>query len=236
MTITVDSSVSGVKAATLNVNINGINTPLVSQLTAEILTPIAFVTPPDTLGLTWYGGGDLPWLIDPVILGPDGSSPVLKSDMITHNQKSVIMTELTGPGAFTFNWQSDSEQFYDFLIVYLDNQLYRDNQGVVYLVSGPSPWFSVPVDIPSGEHTLAWRYTKDGLNSIGQDAGWINQPSYDEPPVITLTGANPLIIAASGSFSEPEFNANDTVDGNLTASVTTSSSVPNPLIVKAVTT
>jgi len=374
MAITVDASVAGVKAATLNVNINGINTPLVSQLTAEILIPIAFVTPPDTLGLTWYGGGDLPWLIDPVILGPDGSSPVLSSDLITDNQKSVIMTELTGPGAFTFNWQSDSEDFYDFLIVYLDGKelnrfsgltvwapyalsipvgshqitwVYEkdstvsvgndvalisqfswlpgdfvsaqgqlltadptlvtsgtqglswyqggdapwyndiatlgpdgfsstlrsgaifDNQksvvatkltgpgtfnfnwqtdsesgvdGIIFfldnqsnnVVNGSSSWSPVTIDISAGEHILAWVYTKDFSLSIGQDAGWISQLSYsltdNIPPVITLNGANPLIIAASGTFSEPGFSANDTHGGDLTASVTTNSSVPTPLV------
>ena len=51
----------------------------------------------------------------------------------------------------------------------------------------------------------------------------------NNPPVLTLLGANPFTVIAGNTFTDPGATANDTEDGNLTSSITVSGSVNTSL-------
>jgi hypothetical protein len=80
-----------------------------------------------------------------------------------------MQTTVTGPGTLRFYWRVSSEPNYDFLEFYIDDS--RQN-----LIGGSagSDWQQLSYAIPSGSHTLIWRYVKDSSINIGSDCGWVD--------------------------------------------------------------
>jgi len=102
-----------------------------------------------------------------------------QSGGIAHNQLSWMETTVSGPTTVSFYWKVSSEDGYDFLQFYLDHEL-QDS------ITGPVDWQQMMYTLPSGSHTLFWRYVKDGSASSGNDCGWVDKLELgaepEEPP------------------------------------------------------
>lgn len=91
-----------------------------------------------------------------------------KSGFIADNQSTYLSTTVTGPGTLTFYWRTNSEDGYDLLTFHLD-EVYQ------FEISGLTDWQLKSVPIPTGSHTLKWKYSKDHMISIGADAGYVDE-------------------------------------------------------------
>lgn len=96
-----------------------------------------------------------------------GSSSI-QSGAIPHGQASEFGTRITGPGTLSFTWKTSSEEKYDVLFFY-DNEQSRAG------ISGETEWTDNTLSLGPGEHLLRWIYAKDALDSYGDDCGWVDQ-------------------------------------------------------------
>lgn len=80
---------------------------------------------------------------------------------------AVELVETFEAGTLIFQYKVDSEPGSDVLRFLVD--------GTEQLVdSGDTGWVEARFAIDAGEHTLAWRYEKDGAGNAGLDAAWID--------------------------------------------------------------
>jgi hypothetical protein len=84
-----------------------------------------------------------------------------------------LQTTVIGPGRLTFRWKVSSEPGYDFLTFFV-------NAAARASISGETDWQQMSFDIPHGEHTLKWVYSKDGSVSAGRDAGWVDEVTFTQ--------------------------------------------------------
>jgi alpha-tubulin suppressor-like RCC1 family protein len=93
-----------------------------------------------------------------------------QSGAVSHGQRSVLQTAVTGPVTLSFWWKVSSEPERDFL------RFYWNNMGTPYAsLSGETDWQQVTLPLGVGTHTLRWAYAKDGSGSAGRDAGWLDE-------------------------------------------------------------
>ena len=120
----------------------------------------------DNTALAWSTGGTSNWFAQGTTYyyGADAA----QSGAVSHSQDSWIQTTLTGPGTLQFYWKVSSEPNYDFLEFYLDGV--RQTR-----ISGNVEWQPLSYSIPTGSHTLKWRYTKDVSVTSGSDCGWLDK-------------------------------------------------------------
>lgn len=120
----------------------------------------------DAAGLAWTTGGNQPWTGQSATTH-DGVDAA-QSGAIDHSQSSWFETTLQGPGTLSFWWRVSSEYGYDF-------QRFQVNGSDVYTRSGEAPWEQRQFNIPVGQHTVRWLYTKDGSVVSGSDRSWVDQ-------------------------------------------------------------
>lgn len=128
--------------------------------------PVDLDTALDNSQLNWTTSGDSNW-IGQTVTSYDGEDAA-QSGQITHNQESVLQTTLTGPGTLSFHWKVSSEGNYDYLRFYIDGSERVRRSGTV-------DWEQQSFDIPSGSHTVQWKYTKDASVDRSQDTGWVDR-------------------------------------------------------------
>ena len=128
--------------------------------------PVALDVALDNSQLTWTTSGDGNW-IGQTVTSYDGEDSA-QSGQITHSQETVLQTTLTGPGTLGFHWKVSSEANYDYLRFYIDGTQQASRSGSV-------DWEAQSYQIPSGSHTVQWKYTKDGSVSRSQDSGWVDR-------------------------------------------------------------
>jgi alpha-tubulin suppressor-like RCC1 family protein len=132
----------------------------------------------DTANVPWTSSGNAPWFGQTAV-SHDGVDAA-RSGSIGNGQESILQTTLAGPAQLGFWWKVSSEPSFDFLEFRLDGITQTS-------ISGEVDWQQLSYAIPSGNHTLVWRYFKDPNGSAGQDAAWVDQIAYSiNPPVITL--------------------------------------------------
>jgi alpha-tubulin suppressor-like RCC1 family protein len=170
----------------------------IAKLSVSLPLPEAL----DTTNVPWTSSGNAPWFGQTAV-SHDGIDAARSGD-IGNGQESILQTTLGGPAQLGFWWKVSSEASFDFLEFKLDGISQAS-------ISGEVDWQQLSYAIPSGNHTLVWRYFKDPNGSAGQDAGWVDQVVYSiNPPVITLqpvglttnVGA-PLQFSASASGLAP---------------------------------
>ncbi len=83
----------------------------------------------------------------------------------------------------SFYYKVSSENNWDYLRFFIDDTEIQN-------WSGEIDWAQAQIDVPAGNHTLHWVYTKDGSVSSGQDCAWVDY--------IQLPGSN------GGEVPEPE--------------------------------
>lgn len=95
-----------------------------------------------------------------------------KSLPVADGEEALLQTTVTGPGTISFQWQVDSENSSDFLSVWVDGVKGQE-------ISGFVDWTQVSITLTPGEHTVSWRYKKDGTGSNGQDRGCVDQVRFE---------------------------------------------------------
>jgi Divergent InlB B-repeat domain len=85
-----------------------------------------------------------------------------------------MSTVLNGPGTLGFSWRVSSRAGQHFLTLLLDGVPQTGE------ISGTSmtSWVKVNLNIPIGNHTVAWRYSKNSAVLAGEDRGWVDGVTY----------------------------------------------------------
>lgn len=168
---------------------------------------VAFVAAPfisladaaDTTGMTWTTGGDATWTgINTVT--HDGTDAV-ESGPIGDSQETWVQTTVTGPGTLDFWWKISSK-FTDIMIVYMDGARYFADD----YIQGEIDWRQASLDVPTGTHTIKWRYFKsaDSSSSVrpaSQDRAWLDQVTFSPisgAPEISIEQPEGTVIADRG--------------------------------------
>ena len=113
--------------------------------------------------------GDAKWtLADDV----DGHDAVARSGSIGDSQSSSLFTSATGAGTLAFAWRISSEANYDKCFLYIDGV----QKAVIH---GDGAWATATIAVTGdGEHSIEWRYRKDGSVSRGSDCVWLDDVSW----------------------------------------------------------
>lgn len=127
----------------------------------------------------WSFSGDEDWIID-----EDESyqgTYSVRSGTISHNQNSelLVVYEVSSQDSISFYRKVSSENNYDWLEFYIDEER-------VGRWSGEKSWERVVFPVEEGLRTFRWVYEKDASVSQGEDAGWIDEI---ELPAKTVTSA-----------------------------------------------
>jgi len=123
--------------------------------------------------LSFTAGGSADWFCQSETSCYDADAA--QSGGISHTQESWMQTTVSGPTTLSFYWKVSSEGGYDYLEFYIDDLL-QDS------ISGPVDWQQIMYTLPSGSHTLKWRYAKDGSISSGSDCGWVDHVELGTEP------------------------------------------------------
>jgi len=115
--------------------------------------------------LVFSTDGNAQWtLVDDV----DGHDAVARSGSIGDSQSTSLRSSATGAGTLSFAWRISSEADYDKCFFYVDGV----QRAVIH---GDVAWTEVSVEVSGdGEHSLEWRYRKDGSVSRGSDCAWLD--------------------------------------------------------------
>ncbi len=119
--------------------------------------------------LAWRTGGDAPWF-GQTNVAHDGVDAA-QSRAITHRQQSWLETTVEGPGTLSFWWRVSSETNSDWLS-------FSTNGAAQASLSGETDWQQQVVYLAEGPQTLRWTYAKSARGTSGQDAGWLDEVSY----------------------------------------------------------
>lgn len=91
---------------------------------------------------------------------------VAVSGILRDNETSSVSRYFTG-SSISFSWKTDSEYYYDWLNVYVDEQF-------VDRISGPDAgWLQKTIPVPYGRHTVRWEYSKDYSYSYYRDRAYV---------------------------------------------------------------
>ncbi|MFO7864630.1 MAG: formylglycine-generating enzyme family protein, partial [Salinivirgaceae bacterium] len=112
----------------------------------------------------------------------------VQSGQITNNGKSDLETVVTGPGLLSFWWKVSSEKYYDNMDFFIGSK----GNGKI---SGNIDWQLKEYELPEGNHTLKWSYSKNFRENSGQDCGWLDKVVFTPqestiPTVITIDVTN----------------------------------------------
>ena len=125
--------------------------------------------------LPWSFAGAANWYISSAT--PLAGNYSARSGDIGDSQYSDLSLQLfvTESGHVQFDYNTSSEQYYDFLHFYIDGQerLKVSGQGTVSHFNDT---------ISPGWHKILWRYQKDDNTSVGKDCAWIDNLVF--PPSI----------------------------------------------------
>jgi hypothetical protein len=113
----------------------------------------------------WQTGGDGLWLPQTSVTYDGGSAG--QSGSISHSQSSWMGTTINGPGTLSFWWKVSSENSYDWLELWVNDQ--RKHR-----ISGEVDWREQTVELGEGPNVVRWTYVKDFSLSIGADRGWVD--------------------------------------------------------------
>ena len=137
------------------------------------------------------GSGGAGWTRVADATAPNGEA--MKSGAISHNQSSVLSTKVMGPGTLTFSWRTSCEE--DELHEW-DHAEFSVDGMVLLRRDGVNSWREESVRIEGdGEHAVAWTYTKDNVESEGEDAAWVAGYGWASDYVETKTTAVPVPYA-----------------------------------------
>lgn len=137
-----------------------------------------------------------------------------KSEPAVNNQSRTLETSITGPGTLSFHWKVDSEQNADFLSVAINST------SAYQQISGNVNWQEVSFQLPAGQHTVVWSYSKNAAASAGADCGWVDQVRFIADsdvnlPVLqsVIISPNPVNVSNGGQTVTVTLEASDDYNG-----------------------
>lgn len=164
----------------------------------------------------WAFNGNAIWTIDSEIMYEGDYSA--KSGEIGNNQQTILYINLnvTAHGEISFYSKVSSEDGYDFLEFYIDNNL-------IEKWSGEIDWHETHYSVVPGNHEFKWIYVKDHNVSSGEDCAWIDLVAFPctiqmhatnlpQPEFVNLVGnhPNPFNPCTTISFEINSLNDVDT--------------------------
>lgn len=134
----------------------------------------------------WQYGGNANWFVQTQTVYEGQFAQ--ESGNIGNNQSTSLELTIDYPGASTveFMYKVSSEEGWDYLRFYIDNQMQDEWSGEVN-------WTLASYPITAGTHTLSWIYEKDEFVASGSDAAWVDN--------IILPG---MISSSVQNFGESE--------------------------------
>ena len=112
-----------------------------------------------------------------------------KSLPVPDDGEATFQTTLTGPGSLTYYARVDSEEDADYLSVFR-------GATKVHEISGFVDWNLYTVDIPSGNHTVKWSYSKNSNGANGDDRGWVDEVRYQQTTDASLPQLQDLRLSS----------------------------------------
>jgi hypothetical protein len=135
---------------------------------------------------TWYSGGS--------------NTEAAQSGPIGNSMYSSITTTVTGPASLAFYQKVSSQPTYDTFTFSIDGS-------VKSTISGNINWQQKVFTLPSGNHTLLWKYTKNSTVSAGSDAAWLDKVAVSPNTALKVTYPNGGENLVSGSTVSITWNA-----------------------------
>src|SRR6185436_7920636 len=119
--------------------------------------------------LEWNTDLAAPWIVQ-TNTTHDGEAAA-QSGNITNSDSTTLETIVTGPGTIRFWWKVSSQTNADILFFSVNGSVWAQISGVV-------DWQQLAFNVPAGQVTLRWIYTKDATGSSGLDHGWIDEVDF----------------------------------------------------------
>ena len=140
-----------------------------------------------TFSSNWTLSATNPWEIAP---GGRGNYCAKANNNGQHSSSGYMQLQVNvlAAGELTFWYKVSSENNYDKLHFYMDNQ----EKG---LWSGDVNWTEFTQAVTAGQHTFKWEYTKDSSVSSGDDCAWVDNIKF--PPVNVVTFIAPVTELAA---------------------------------------
>jgi M6 family metalloprotease-like protein len=134
----------------------------------------------DNDDLAWESAGDGDgWLGQTCVYFYDNDAA--QSSDISDDQSNYLETTVQGPVNLAFYWKVSSEEDYDFLTFYVDDEQ-------IYQISGDVDWEQKIYPVSEGSHSIKWEYKKDALVSGGSDCGWVDKVEYISDIPFAISG------------------------------------------------
>jgi PKD repeat protein len=134
-----------------------------------------------------------------------------RSSDINDNQTSTMFIDysVASGGEFSFWYKVSSEENYDFLRFYIN-----DNEVATW--AGEVDWTQASFDLEAGDYTFKWEYDKDGSVSDGDDCAWVDFVVFPASPADILVAsfeAEPLhsCLGDVVSFTDQSFSLNSMI-------------------------
>jgi hypothetical protein len=133
--------------------------------------PVSFNTAVDNQSLTFSFSGDGTWYGQGNIYKVGGGA--VQSPHLTITQSASFSTQVTGPCTVSFKWKVSSESDKGFGAV--DAIGFKVDGVYTASFGGEVDWADYSHSVTgAGVHTLSWNYSKDGTQTSGYDAGWVD--------------------------------------------------------------
>lgn len=139
------------------------------------------------LGEGWTNDGSHPWRL--VNEEPYEGQFCLRSGSIGSNSTTTLILshEAGANDTISFYYKVSSENGYDKLHFYIDNQEKNDWSGNV-------GWTKAAYPVTAGRHSYKWTYSKDGSVSNGSDCAWIDYVGLPADRVMAGTAGNDVTV------------------------------------------
>lgn len=148
----------------------------------------------DFTTFNWSNSTNAPWTI--TTSGPYQGTYAARSGQIGNNASSIlsITRNVAANDTISFYYKVSSEEGYDFLKFYIDNNV-QDSW------SGSISWRRASFEVTPGMHTFKWEYVKDSYYSSGSDMAMID--NIDLPMVASSTGIDDVANGTMMVYPNP---------------------------------
>jgi secreted trypsin-like serine protease len=145
--------------------------------------------------MTWYSGGNRPWLANTTGLG-------VQSGIIGNNEESIISAYIEGKGTLNFQWAVSSEKNeedetdpYDALYLFINNEQVAFISGEVAF--GDLEGVIDPISLNTDTSIITWVYRKDLATIAGDDQAYVRNVVFT-PIEVTTFLPTPLTPSTGG--------------------------------------
>jgi outer membrane protein assembly factor BamB len=119
----------------------------------------------------------------------DGTQSLRSSPIADSQTAAIEWTEtFQVSGVLSFDVRVSAQAYYDNLYVYLDDVLQHE------IGNSDTAWVPYSFNIAPGEHTVQFRYIKNGSTVGGEDAAFIDNLTYTEVPDFASVTGNILVV------------------------------------------